>query len=144
MKRLIKKAMDKLKTRWTIWGIEFTNTILHAIVGAVVAMIGFIMPYISNGGLWVIAGIAFSVVTISWELAQRSRAIENALTPRMKDDLKRISAKTEPLTKDEEALLEIIEKRKRSAWNWADSIADIIAGNTGFYLVYLTIYYFMG
>lgn len=64
--------INKLKTRWEI-NITLTNTLLHLIVGAAFGLSGFPVNLFTHG-LLIFIPIAFLMITISFELAQKERA----------------------------------------------------------------------
>lgn len=67
----IKNLIDRLRTRWEI-NIVLTNTLLHLIVGTAFGLSGFPINLFACG-LLVFIPIAFLMITISFELAQKER-----------------------------------------------------------------------
>ena len=87
---------------------KLTNTWKHALVGAVLGLLWFLICLIP--GMWQLEGlgfIGFLFATIAWENAQYLRHKQHCH-----------------------------ENNRIFYWNWLDSVVDVIAGNAGFFLGY--------
>lgn len=88
--------------------MKLTNTWKHAIVGAGIGLLWFMMCLIP--GMWqleVFGMIAFFLLTVGWE---------NAQIQRHKNYCR--------------------ENNRIFTWNWLDSAVDIVAANAAFHAVY--------
>lgn len=86
------------------------NVWKHLSVGIVVGFIaGIIVLIFGLQQIQWLMAVGFTFATIAWELEQKRRATLNVVTLIM------------------------------SNWNWLDALADFLAGNLAFYVIYICI-----